>query len=253
MHVAASLYVAAMQTEGISLVNAKEADVVINIDSIHNSGMVRGKKTVYWELDDNMHQGRNSEYYDVDLLYIVTKDRLKQYPAHAKWLPVAMEPTIHYPWGFAKEYDLVFIGSEDPIPEYLYRREVLNTLTMSFVLKRGTCQPQNYPKELSRGKLLVNVMPQKKDQTPLINTRIYESMGIGCLLNDYHPSLDDLFIRDRHYIAYESAQDAVDKARFYLDHQYRRDQVEREGRMHVLNNHTWKHRLFTIMKDIEKL
>ena len=76
LHLAASLYVAATQVDGLHITSPKEADLVINVDSIHNSGLIRGKKTAYYESDDNLHQGRNTQYYDVDLLYIVTKAKL---------------------------------------------------------------------------------------------------------------------------------------------------------------------------------
>ena len=68
LHVAGSLIVAALQMENVELIPKprwNETDLLLNIDSIHNTQLYRGKKlTGYWEIDDNLHQGKNDEYYD---------------------------------------------------------------------------------------------------------------------------------------------------------------------------------------------
>ncbi len=253
LHVAASLYLAAMQTAGIALTPPDGADIIINIDSIHNTGLLRGKKTIYWELDDNLHQGKNTELYDVDLLYIVSKANLPLYPPKTHWLPVAMEPTIHYDWGFPKPWDVVFVGKNSGNSCYEYRKKVLDFLNGNVGLLETTCQPQDYPKVLSQGKLLLNVNPQEYGRPPLIITRFFESMGIGCCLQDYHESLDDFAVRNRHYIGFDSPQEAFENVLYYKDHEDERNTIVKNARLHVLSYHTWKHRLLQILHDVETL
>jgi len=250
LHVAGSLYVAAMQTEH-ELVKPEKADLVINVDSIHNTGLKRGKKTVYWELDDNLHRGQNKQFYDVDQLYIVSKSRLDLYPEGTKVLPVAAEPTIHYKWPFDEIYDIVFIGSENHA-QYTYRKEVLDNLQYHFHMLRGTCEPQNYPKELSKGKILLNVFPKVMGDEPLIVTRFFESMAIGCLLQDYHLSLDEFAVEGRDYIGFYDVQDAIEKARYLLNNPQERIRIANNGRANILKHHTWKHRLEQIIEGVSK-
>lgn len=253
MHVAASMYIAAMQIPGIHITGIEDADAIINIDSIHTVGLKRGKITVYYELDDVQMKGKNTQWYDVDLLYNVSPHMVKYYPPKTKSLPVAMEPTIHYRWPeFAQVYDLVFMGQEREIPEYAYRRQVIPELAKEFRMLRGQCQPQDYCKMLSQAKLKVNVMPQI-DGEPLIITRFYESMGVGCLLNDYHEEMDEIAKEGEHYVGFFSLAEAIAKARFYLQRDDLREKIANQAREHVLAHHTWAHRLKTILQDIDNL
>src|SRR3990167_3626419 len=165
LHVAGSLIVAALQMENVELIPKprwNETDLLLNIDSIHNTQLYRGKKlTGYWEIDDNLHQGKNDEYYDVDLLYICSKQRLFQYPKYTRYLPVAMEPTIHYRWdNISVDHDIVFMGNLASNQVYSFREQVTTALGERYNCLFGTCQPQDYAKMLSQGKLLLNVLPQ---------------------------------------------------------------------------------------------
>ena len=251
-HVAASLYVAAMQIPGLHLVHPDEADLVINVDSVHSSGLIRGKKTAYYELDDNLHQGKNKTLYDVDLLYVVTKANLPLYPTGTKWLPVAMEPTIHYHWPFGEDHDFVFIGQYNN-PSYNFRRRVVEELSKKFDGILTHCQIQDYPKFLSQAKIRLNVNPRMGDNPPLIITRFYESMGIGFTMNDYHTTLDDIATEGKHYVGFSTPEDAIEKMKFYLNNEEKRNKIGKEGRSFMLREHTWKHRLLAILEDYEKL
>ena len=254
LHVAAWLYIAATQIPGVHVTHPDEADLIINVDSIHNSGMLKGKKTAYYEVDDNLHQGKNVQYYDVDLLYIVTKENLPLYPSHTKVLPVAMEPTIHYHWPFMETYDMAFIGQADGNDCYAYRRKILDVLTHKFNFLYEDSRPQNYPKRMSQAKIRVNIMPQFEGKSPLIITRFYESMGIGATLNDYHSSIDDIgIVEGKHYIGFTSPEDAIEKGEFYLRNDTSRIEIGNTGRALMLEKHTWRHRLLKILEDYEKL
>ena len=144
LHNSGSLIIAAMQMPDIEIVSPARAELVINVDSIHNVGLKRGPITAYYEVDDYLHLAKNKEFYDVDLLYITTKSLLPIYPEGARWLPPAMEPTIHLNWPiFEQTYDLVFIGALDGNDAYLFRKEVINALNEKFNMLVTTCQPQD--------------------------------------------------------------------------------------------------------------
>jgi len=250
MHVAGSLMWAAMQMDDVALVSPKDADLVLNVDSIHNCGLVRGRKTAYWEIDDYLHLGRNKDYYKVDYLYVTSKNVLPFYPTYAQWLPQAMEPLFHKKWDiFPETYDLVFIGATSGNDAYNFRKEVLERLDNEFNMLWTTCQPQDYAKKLSQGKVLVNVMPVT-DNEPFINVRFLESMGIGCLLNNYHSALDDLAVEGRDYLGFKDIDEAINKIKYILSHEEARQRMINSARENVVKNHTWVHRLEEIIKGV---
>ncbi len=75
------------------------------------------------------------------------------------------------------------------------------------------------------------------------NLRLFEATGAGaCLLTDQRRNLPELFEPDREVVAYESAADAVEKARWLLDHPAEREEIERAARLRVLREHTYDHR-----------
>ena len=258
LHVAGSLIVAALQMENIELIPKprwNETDLLLNIDSIHNTQLFRGKKlTAYWEIDDNLHQGKNEQYYNVDLLYICSKQRLFQYPKYARYLPVAMEPTIHYRWEtIPMDYDIAFLGNLSGNQVYSFRKQVIEAFKERYNCLFGTCQPQDYAKMLSQGKLLFNILPQLENDIPLVNARFMESMGIGCLLNNYNPVLDDFAQEGRDYVGFTTIGEAMNKVDYLLANDEARQIIANNARANVLAHHTWEIRLTQIINDARNL
>lgn len=253
MHVPGNLIWAALQMDDVALVSANDADLVLNVDSIHNVGLTRGRKTAYYEIDDYLHLGRDKQYYDVDQVYITSKNLLPLYPEGTKWLPQAMEPLFHHKWDiFPESFDLVFIGATDSNKAYSYRKDILTKLSENFNLLWTTCQPQDYAKYLSQGKILVNVMPVT-DGEPYVNVRFFESMGIGCLLQNYHPALDDFAVEGRDYIGFKTIDEAVEKVRYMLTHEEARIRMINNAHQNVTENHTWVQRLRQIINDAREV
>jgi hypothetical protein len=252
MHIAASMYIAATKIPGVHITPIEEADLVINIDSIHSVGLKRGKKTAYFESDDYLHKGKNTQYYDVDLLYIISRANLPLYPPGTRWLPVAMEPTIHYHWPFPETRDFVFIGQYNN-EAYNFRKTVVEELSKNFDGIVGACQPQDYPKFLSQARIRLNINPRLNNEPPLIVTRFYESMGMGFTMNDYDSTMDEIATEGTHYVGFSSVEEAKEKMRYFLSNESERLQIGNAGKILVLTKHTWEHRLRKILEDYEKL
>lgn len=71
------------------------------------------------------------------------------------------------------------------------------------------------------------------------NLRLYEATGVGtCLLTDWKPNLGDLFALDTEIVTYRSADEAVEKARYLLDHESERQQIAAAGQRRTLHDHT---------------
>jgi hypothetical protein len=250
LHSPAHLITAALHTENVELIPRprwQEADFILNIDSIHNTGLFRGKKTIYWEIDDTVHLATNGQYYDVDKIFIVSDHLVNIYPKGTVAIPMAAEPTVHYKWSLPETINVSFIGGIDDIPSYKYRREVLDELKPTII----GAKPQDYPKFMSQSKINLNVMPQIEGGKPLLNCRFFEAMASGCLLNDYHPLLDKYATEGVHYVGFRSISEAKEKIDYYLNNEQARLRIINNARQHILDNHTWEHRLQQIIKEVE--
>lgn len=75
------------------------------------------------------------------------------------------------------------------------------------------------------------------------NMRLFETTGVGtCLLTDWKPNLGELFALDSEIVAYRSPQEAVERARYLLDHPTERQAIAAAGQRRTLAEHTYAHR-----------
>ncbi|MEO5376666.1 MAG: glycosyltransferase [Magnetococcus sp. DMHC-6] len=64
--------------------------------------------------------------------------------------------------------------------------------------------------------------------------------------------IESILEPDRHYIPV-TEEDFSDKAKFYLSHDEKRQQISTAASQTIHANHTWSHRADTILKDLNKL
>ncbi len=76
------------------------------------------------------------------------------------------------------------------------------------------------------------------------NYRLYETTGVGtCLLTDWKQNLHELFEPDSEVVTYRSAEEAVEKARYLLDHDDERRAIAAAGQKRTLRDHTYAQRV----------
>lgn len=239
-----------LMKRGLYVRNHEDADVVWNIDSIHDVGLRKGKKlTIYWELDDFMIHGRNPHYYnEVDLLYVNMPDYIYHYPSNTKVLRVAADPDIMKESPIIKDFDYVFIGSIEPLPVYMKRIAILDQLfkfanknSLKMMISHG--MGQSYVDLMSRGKVILDVPPEQTNGYSCVHMRIFESMAIGCLMMPYHPTLDKLFTRGEHYLT-------LDRMGYVTDEEINR--IKTASRKLIIEKHTWSHRVDQVLEDIKQ-
>lgn len=234
------LIIKEMKREGVF--TEEEADIVLNIDSIHNIGLKKGKKlTLYWETDDFIKKGSNTEYYDQsDIVYTVSKWYLPYYPDHAKPLRMACDPDIHKEVKINKIFDYVFVGSIEPLPTYENRIILLDQYLRSdarMAIMYGS--KADYARNMSMGKVIMNILPRLGDDFCL-NTKCFEIMATGCLMINYHPILDEVATENVHYVGLEKFGNITDEEIY---------DIKTASRKHMVENHTWNHRVKEIIKD----
>jgi hypothetical protein len=85
------------------------------------------------------------------------------------------------------------------------------------------------------------------------NMRLYEATGVGTfLLTDERSDLHDLFEPGRELVTYADADDLVEQARYYLEHEDERSAISRAGQERTLREHTWEHRMTQVVDILSR-
>jgi spore maturation protein CgeB len=91
-------------------------------------------------------------------------------------------------------------------------------------------------------KVTLNIHADSSDRYAS-NMRLFEVTGVGgCLLTDWKPNLADLFAIDREVVAYRSASELIEKARWLLEHPAARAAIAHAGQARTLRDYTFARR-----------
>jgi glycosyltransferase involved in cell wall biosynthesis len=176
------------------------------------------------------------------------------------WLPHAFEPKAYPNITTLKKYDIGFVGHmQQDLPNYnnMSRVQALDRLFREFPnFYYGTRHPQFPSKNLfedaarrfSESKIVFNISIRDD-----INMRVFETLGAGSfLLTNYLPTLGELFEDGKHLVTYNSYNDMIEKAKYYLEHDEEREKIAEAGYQEVINKHTYQHRIDKIMRIINE-
>jgi hypothetical protein len=84
------------------------------------------------------------------------------------------------------------------------------------------------------------------------NMRLFEATGVGALLlTEAAPNLSQLFELGREIVAYDSADDLIEKVRHYLGHDAERQAIAAAGQRRTLADHTYQRRLARLVEILE--
>jgi hypothetical protein len=82
------------------------------------------------------------------------------------------------------------------------------------------------------------------------NMRLFEATGVGALLmTEAATNLSELFEPGQEIVSYESAEDLVDKARYYLENEQERVAIASAGQNRTLAEHTYRR----VMADLAEM
>lgn len=183
-------------------------------------------------------------------------DPLRDLGINAFFLPQATDPLIYrkteFDPGFAS--DVAFIGTKKP-----GREEFLKKLNSRFDLKVWGEQWQdselkpgipayieNFNKICSSAKIIINIT--SSDDYPsymlTLSQKIFMILAAeGFLLNDSILNIHSLFEIDKELILYNNLDDLSIKIGCYLKQDKLRARIAHAGRMRILKEHTYIHRL----------
>mgnify|MGYP001171398301 CR=1 FL=1 len=206
--------------------------------------------TVWWAIDTHVsferclkkaRQADATFVAQLNAVQMVQEAGIEQ----AKWLPLACDPEIHGRREFGNQYDLAFVGHIFP-----GERETLLALLQkhhphSFF---GQADYRRMAEIYSAAKLVFN-----RSLRDDINMRVFEGLCSGSLLitNDLAINgQNELFIPGEHLITYHSAEDLLEKVNYYLAHDGERKRIAASGQAHVLQKHTYRHRMAAVLEEM---
>jgi hypothetical protein len=109
----------------------------------------------------------------------------------------------------------------------------------------------DYYKLLSRSDVVFNIHSAKSQDT-VDNMKMFETTGMGaCLLTDTGRNMKDLFEEDVEVVAYRSADEAIEKAKYLIENPEKAREIAAAGRAKTLARHTMFHRCEAIDEIIK--
>jgi spore maturation protein CgeB len=115
-------------------------------------------------------------------------------------------------------------------------------------------KPLHYYKELPYfyNACKVNFNATSRQMREAVNQRVFDVPACGAfLLTDYQDSMNELFEVNKEIIVYRHRDEIPEIIRFYLKYPWERERVAMLGRERVLKEHTYKHRLRTLIRRME--
>lgn len=198
------------------------------------------RPSVFWHSDTHLgYEWRLDKAKRTDFNFVCQKRALEDFTRdgvkNVIWMPHAVEPMAYPYLPSLKKYDICFIGhinSENRIealdrmfkefPNFFYGQRLFEEAAEKF------CQSN----------IVFNI--SIKDD---INMRCFEAMSTkSFLLTNRIPTLSELFEDGKHLVMYDSLDDAVEKARYYIEHHTERQRIAQAGFEEVRAKHTFVHR-----------
>lgn len=193
-----------------------------------------------------------------------TYKKLKQLGCPCHYLPFAT--TIKKPLAESKKiYNLSFVGQHTSVREKYFQSVKDLGLHIwgykkwqSSSLKRNFHGPVSAQASLDitrKSKICVNILTQTKNlDSNGINVRTYQAPGMGTLLLvKYKPILKTVFKPKKEIIAFSSAADLRQKAKYYLTHQKNRRKIAFAGHKRAKLDHTYIKRMKQMLNIITSI
>jgi glycosyltransferase involved in cell wall biosynthesis len=218
-----------------------------------------GGKTIYVASDTHLGKDyRFKKAEQFDHVFFNQKDAVEEFNKTSRkkaiWIPHAVEPQAYPDIEIVKKFDICFIGHVQESPNYngIARIDALDRMFKEFPnFYYGSRHPafpgknlfEDAAKKFSQSKIVFNI--SIKDD---INMRVFESLATGSmLLTNYIPTLGELFEDGKHLVMYKTLDEAVEKAKYYLEHEQEREKIALEGQQECLAKHTYQKRVEKII------
>jgi spore maturation protein CgeB/ubiquinone/menaquinone biosynthesis C-methylase UbiE/Tfp pilus assembly protein PilF len=185
-----------------------------------------------------------------DLVFLAQKAQVEPFRAagieYISWLPLACSPALHQVGDLERIYDVSYVGSLNA-EEHGRRQALLEDLAGRFPNHRiGRFWPEEMARIYAQSRIVLNAAYNRD-----VNMRVFEAMASGALLiTDEADGLEDLFQDGEHLVIYRRDADLPGLVARYLDDHAARERIARAGQELVLREHTYAHRVQTLMDTV---
>ncbi|MES2789462.1 MAG: glycosyltransferase [Planctomycetota bacterium] len=232
----------------VERIRPSEYDAVIAIDDgLPEPLPMSVRPLVYWAIDTHLDYGRSLQRArQCDLVFAAQKPGAERLQADginsATWLPLACDPVLHGHQEVPTTWDWSFVGHVLAGA----RTELLQALQRQFPSHWvGQAYFRDLASIYSGSRIVFN-----RSVTDDVNMRVFEGLCSGALLMTNRldeQGLADLFSGDKQLVTYRDAAELYDRMAFYLAHDESRKRIASAGRMAVLERHTYRHRMETLL------
>ena len=204
--------------------------------------------SVYWCSDSHIgFDYRLDTARKFSHVFVAQKEAVEQFAREgvkAEWLPHAVEP-LAYPKQerSIKEFDVCFVGHINNQK----RIDFLDRMFREFPkFYYGQQLFEKAAEKFGRSKISLNIAHSND-----VNMRNFEIMGSGSfMLTEYVPSMEELFQDGIHCAWYHDFDEAVDKAKFYLENDDLREKIAQKGYELMMERNTIDHRVDRMLEVV---
>ncbi len=200
-----------------------------------------------------------------------TTDLINQaIPGRASWFPFGASP-ISPSFRGPKDTDIVFVGSADLRRVFLLdkikqfnikiygsrfrRHDLFMSEELRGKINYQTIWGPDLHKLLQRGKIILNITRSTFYGVETgINLRIFEALSARAfLLTDYCPELCELFQAGKELETFNSSEELISKAEYYIRHDRAREKIAEQGHKKFLAEYTWEKRVADLARQMQRM
>ncbi|WP_426448799.1 CgeB family protein [Paenibacillus sp. S-38] len=274
---------AAVETPDLVIVLNGTRFPVSQVESLRSQGV----PTALWLVDDPYHTDRSSQIAPLyDYVFTHEVNAVSRYRElgcpNVHYLPLAAGPHIYYPRKVDRGFhtDICFIANAFPnrvefidrIAPFLEKHRVLIAgwwweRLQSFGRLQGKIRqnvswmpPEEVCSFYNGAKIVVNLHRADNDpgdqnsgglQGHSINPRTYEICAAGAFqLTDVRPELPAMYRPGIEVATYQSPEEFMEKAAYYLEHDAEREAMALRGLRRTREEHTYRHRVEALLRTL---
>lgn len=170
-------------------------------------------------------------------------------------MQMGVNPEYYRPLDIEKEYDVVFVGSKNRI-----RQEIIDSIKNCGinigVFGKGwntrILSEREIVETYNKSKIVLGIAAfDGRANRPAMKGRDFEVLATGTFyITQYHKQISDIFEEGKEIEYYRDNEELLQKIRFYLDNEKKRNDIAIKGYNNVIGNHTWEKRLRDIIKRL---